>query len=72
LTLLAGGLLAVLGQADKHGVGGEECLLSKYLPCSMRPWLSSINLGIGMASVRGGDGLGGWIICCGMIWACVK
>lgn len=29
LMLLAGGLLAVLGQADRHGVGGEECLLSR-------------------------------------------
>jgi hypothetical protein len=47
LTLLAGGLLTVLGQADKLGVGGEECLYSKR--CSI--WL----LAIGMVNVKGGE-----------------
>lgn len=57
-TLLGGGLLAVLGHADRHGVGGEECLLSRKCPCSICPLLSRMIFGMGMARVSGGDALG--------------
>jgi hypothetical protein len=62
-TLLAGGLLAVLGHAERQGVGGDECLLSRKCPCSLCPLLSRMILG--MARVNGGEALG-VITCCGM------
>lgn len=54
--LLAGGLLAVLGQAERHGVGGEAEL--KYRTWSMCPLWSIMTFGAGTERVKGGDPFG--------------
>lgn len=46
----------MLGQAERHGVGGEGVL--KYRTWSMCPLWSIITFGAGTERVNGGDPLG--------------